>query len=191
MNTTTIIRADKAAFFKFIASEPEGRFEYVRGRIMQQQGGTLRHARIAQRFASVIERQLDPTIWFVSANSHGIETPQTVRYPDAIVEPVDQPPDTLATSCPAIVVEVLSPDSDDRDLDVKPGEYLALASLQAYVVAGQDEAVCYVWVRDSQGAFPHEPVTVIGYEKIIEVPALSVSIPLAEIYRDIVPDKRS
>jgi hypothetical protein len=85
----THIKVDKATFFRFVTSQAEGRFEYDRGRIVQQTtGGTLAHSLIAQRFISAFERRLDANIWAVTGHSRGVETPATVRYPDVLVEPM-------------------------------------------------------------------------------------------------------
>lgn len=185
MNASAFVKVDKATFFTFVERQGEGRYEYVRGRIMQQQqGGTRRHARIADALHQHLRMQLDAAEWVV-LEARGIETDDTVRYPDVVVEPASEPDHSLTTRKPIVIVEVLSPSSSDRDLDVKPAEYLAIATLQAYIVASQDEPACYLWVRDAEGAFPAAPVSLIGREKSIDIPVLSLSIPLDAVYAGI------
>ena len=187
MNHPAFVKVDKATFYRFVASVPDNeRYEWVRGRIVQQQaGGTLRHARIGSRFLSVLEGQLDAKRW-IAVPERGIETAVTIRYADVSVEPASTDPDSLAATSPALIVEVLSPTSSDRDLNEKPSEYLNLATLRAFVIASQTEPACLVWVRDSHGDFPAEPVEVRGLDAVISVPSLSLAIPLADIYRDVV-----
>jgi hypothetical protein len=60
-----------------------------------------------------------------------------------------------------------------------------MPTLEAYIVAGQDEPTCLVWTRDAGGRFPAEPLTVMGTDKVVDIPALSLTIPLADIYRGI------
>ena len=91
--------------------------------------------------------------------------------------------DSLATLAPLLIVEVMSQSSEDRDLYVKPSEYLELSSLQAYIIASQNEAACLVYVRGHDGRFPDEPTSLVGIDKIIDIPALSLSIRLEDIYR--------
>ena len=57
MNANAFVKVDKATFYRFIVNAPENeRYEFVRGRIMQQQqGGTLRHAQIGKRFVAVLD----------------------------------------------------------------------------------------------------------------------------------------
>jgi Uma2 family endonuclease len=187
MNAPTFIKVDKATFYKFVQAQPEGRYEYVRGRIMQQQtGGTLRHGRVGARFKKIIEQQLDEARWLV-LEARGVDTGPTVRYPDVVVERVGAPDDSLSTLEPVLIVETLSKSSEDRDLHIKPAEYLALPSLAAYIVASQDEVGCIVWVRDAAGTFPEDGVDVVGVDRIITVPALGLQIPLREIYRGLLP----
>lgn len=183
MNAFTKI--DKATFFA-LAARSEGRAEFVRGRMQQQSGGTWRHDRIARRWAVAIERRLDPSRWVVNGPDRAIEIGETVRYPDVSVEPEGGDLQSLSTFRPVLIVEVLSPTSEDRDLDVKPAEYMSLATLTAYIVASQDEAACLLWLRGPDGRFPAEPARVRGYEDSIDITALSLVIPLAEVYRGLV-----
>ena len=183
MDVRSFIKVDKAAFYRFIQTEPEGRFEYEWGRIVQQQqGGTRKHVQIGARFHEVIKAQLDSAMWSVF-EGRGVDTLETVRYPDVIVEPANGLDDSISTLVPALVVEVLSPTSVDRDLFVKPAEYLSLPTLEAYIVASQDEAKCQFWVRNGNREFQNDPVVVTGLDSAIEVPALSLSIPMLDISR--------
>jgi Uma2 family endonuclease len=184
MNARGFIPVDKAAFYRFIATEPEGRYEFERGRIVQQMtGGTLRHGRIAGRFLRMIEDQIAAAVWQVTVE-RGVDTPVTVRYGDVVVEPANAAPTSLSTLHPALIVEVLSPSTIRMDLDVKPLEYLELPTLQAYIVASQTEPACLAWIRDQDGRFPATPREFAAGETIA-VPQLDVAIPLAGIYAGI------
>ena len=188
MTAHPFIIVDKATFYRFLASAPEGpRYEFVRGRIIQDMGGgTLKHTKLARRFSFVIERQLDEAKWEVNNGSdRGVETSQTVRLPDVVVEPAGASETSLATTEPVIIVEVLSESSGERDLEAKPAEYTSLPSLIAYIVASQNDPACQVWLRGADGAFPKQPATIEGRDQVIGIPALSVAIPLAEVYRGI------
>lgn len=86
---------------------------------------------------------------------------------------------------PAAIVEVLSPTTEEMDLNVKLAEYRSIASLKAYIVASQDEALCWLWLRADDNGVPELPDEIVGLERVIDIPALAVSIPLQEIYRGI------
>jgi Uma2 family endonuclease len=185
MNAPAYLKLTKADFYEFLRSQSEGRFEFVRGRIVQQMpGGTRRHSVIAKRFDAVLERQLDRDKWLVISQGRGLETDETVRFPDVVVEPIAGADDeSLATTLPAIAVEVLSKTSEKRDFHEKPDEYMSLASLHAYIIASQTEPRCWVWSRGAHGDFPERPVEIAGLDGLIEIAALGLRIPLAEIYR--------
>lgn len=188
MNVRAHIPVDKATFYEFAAAQAEGRFEFDRGLIVQQMtGGTGRHTIVSERFAETLRRQLGGDDWLVAGHARGVDTPETVRYPDVVVERLPIELDSLATTSPMLLVEVLSPSTRNLDLNVKPAEYTSLASLQIYVAAEQDAAKCYVWLRDgTTGVFPATPVEVIGVSARIDMGSFGVSIPLAEIYRGLV-----
>jgi Uma2 family endonuclease len=187
MNVSAYLRVDKAAFFKFVASQAEGRFEYEEGRIVQQMtGGTFAHMRIVQRFVSIFERQLDANVWAVTSQGRGVETAKTVRYPDVVVEALGAAGKDLSTDRPSVIVEVLSPSTWALDLNTKPLEFMSLAVLEAYIVASQDEARCWVWHRGPDRQFAELPDEIQGLERVIDIPALRVSIVLGDIYRGIV-----
>ncbi|MFM9939311.1 MAG: Uma2 family endonuclease [Hyphomicrobiaceae bacterium] len=179
---------DKATFYRFIVNADERhRYEYVRGWIMQRQtGGTLKHSSIGARFVVLLSHRLDPALWAVNGSDRGIDTGATVRYADASVERKGAPTDSLSTKSPIIVIEVLSPSSEERDLGAKPAEYLSIPSLEAYIVASQEGAACWTWVRGADRQFPRDPIALAGPDKIVDIPALSLSIPLADVYRDII-----
>ena len=184
MNARVFIPVDKAAFYRFIATEPDGNYEFERGRIVQQMtGGTFAHGRIARRMSMLIESQLDLGRWVVLTD-RGVETAQTIRNGDVVVEPLPVAPGSLSALQAAIIVEVLSPSSIGRDLDAKPEEYLPQPTLEAYIVASQTEAACLAWVRGQDGTFPSEPVEFSG-DDVIAVPKLGVALNVAEIYRGI------
>jgi Uma2 family endonuclease len=189
MNANAYLKVDKATFFEFVASQAEGRFEYEEGRIVQQMtGGTFAHMRIAQRFVSILERQLDPDAWAVTSHGRGVETAKTVRYPDVVVEALGAGLKGLSTDKPRIIVEVLSPSTQALDLNTKPPEYMSLASLEAYIVASQDLPLCWVWLRGLDRQFGELPEELAGRESMIHVSPLGVNIKLGEIYRGISPE---
>jgi Uma2 family endonuclease len=105
----------------------------------------------------------------------------TVRYPDVVVDVADGAPNDLSARAPALIAEVLSPSSATNDLGDKAAEYLRLATVSAYVVLSQDEPKAWLWVRHEAG-FP-AGAEVVASDGGISIPALSIELPLSEIYR--------
>lgn len=184
MNATAGIKVDKATFYRFIERQAEGRFEYDRGRIVQHMtGGTLDHAQIVNDLSFVLRRLLSRKDWVVTGQSRGVDTGETVRYPDVLVERRGASAKGLSTDSPTLIIEVLSPSTAELDLNVKPAEYMSLASLQAYIVASQDEPRLTAWQRQPDGTFPDQPQIVHGLAEMLRVPSLGLEVPLADIYQ--------
>lgn len=179
----------KADFADFLVGEPDdGRYEFEHGRIVKMPGGTANHSGIGTDFVQAIGRQLDTKRWRLFGPDRGVETPETVRYPDVIVDLRPVAPKSRWTTTPVLIVEVLSDDSIKRDKVTKAGEYLAFDTLEAYIIAEPDTPDCLVWVRDERRQFPLVPTTVTGAAAVISVPQLALSLALADIYRDVLAD---
>ena len=180
-------KVDKVTFLRFAAEHTEQRYEYVRGRIVQQMtGGTRDHGQVARRITRMIEDQVDSARHTVIPE-RGVETSETIRYPDVVVEPADEPGKSLSTMRPALIVEVLSPSTAATDLDVKPAEYLSLDTLDAYVIASQVEAAMLVYERGADGRLATEPREISGSNAELKISGRSFTLTLrfADIYKGI------
>jgi Uma2 family endonuclease len=180
-------RIDRAAFLRIAERERGPRMEWVRGRIVQQMtGGSRDHGQVGRRIMRQLEDQLDASLW-TTLYDRGVDTPETIRYPDVVVEPADEPGKSRTTFRPALVVEVLSPSTTSTDLDVKPAEYLALATLDAYIIASQDEPALLIYERGANGQFPSEPREVTGAADEVRVTCrgFNVTLALTSIYRGV------
>ncbi len=179
-------RMDKAAFFAWLKTREGGRYELKDGEIIVHAGSTIRHARLSAKFVIALATRLDIDTWAVAASDAAIEIGDDIRYPDVVVERLLDDGSSPSTSRPTLLVEVLSPSSVGRDMRDKHGEYLGLPSLEAYIVASQDEPIVWIWQRDKVSReFPAEPTEIAGREREITLDALAISLPLAEIYRGI------
>lgn len=182
-------KLDKAAFFAWLKTREGGRFELKDGSIVMHAGSTRRHAQISVSFASHLRAHLPPVDYAVTVADFAVEIGADIRYPDVLVEPAgNSAPDAMSTTSPVLVVEVLSPSSAGRDLNIKLAEYASLPSLQCYIVASQDEAMVWVWQRDADThEFPSVGVELAGARAAIEIRALDIALSLGDIYRGIVP----
>jgi Uma2 family endonuclease len=80
---------------------------------------------------------------------------------------------------PLVAFEVLSPSTKDRDLRWKRAAYTSLAPLTHYVVIAQDAVEVVVFAREN--GFAEKRLRSLSDS--VEVPALGISLLLAEIYR--------
>jgi Uma2 family endonuclease len=79
-----------------------------------------------------------------------------------------------------VALEILSPSAADRDLRWKRTAYTSLPSLTHYVVIAQDAVDIVVFAREA--GFAERRLRSLADS--LELPALGISLPLKEIYRD-------
>ena len=186
MNARAFLEVDKATYFEFLERQAEGRFEYDRGRIVPlMTEATFDRAQVVSDFNFVLRSLLSRRESVVSGQNRGVDTGNTVRYPDVLVEPAGNTGKGMSTSTPVLIVEVLRPSTAELDNNAKPAEYMSLPSLVTYVVASQDGPELLVWQRGADGGFPDQPMQCKGREQTLEIAALGIAIPLAEVYRGI------
>ncbi|WP_439572911.1 Uma2 family endonuclease [Phreatobacter sp.] len=143
------------------------------------------HALVCSNLSFAIRSKLGEGPWLVTTADFGVRTPVGIRYPDILVARPGEPRD-LATTAPLMVAEVLSPSSVAIDMVEKRDEYLRIPTLQAYLVCSQDEPRAWLFRRDD-GVFHPHPTMIEGREATVEVPALALSLPMADIFAGI-PD---
>ena len=183
MNIRPDLHMDKAAFIAWMAAN-EGRYELAGGRVVMMPGVSRAHGMLVMNVASLLRDQLDRTHWTVIAEFGLDAGPQTLRYPDIVVDRAGGGAKDYTATAPVLLVEVLSPSTAATDLGDKAAEYLQLPSLTAYIVLSQEEPKAWVWARAS-AQFAPGPAVTAGTEAIIRIAALQLELPLAEIYAGI------
>jgi Uma2 family endonuclease len=183
MNTHARLTMDKATFFRW-ADGREGRFELKNGIVQMMIGVTRGHQRVMMGLAKALIARLSPMEWEISTEGFAVEIDEDIRYPDIMVERPAADMKALSTTKPTLIAEVLSPSSIALDMHIKAAEYMSLASLEAYIVAAQDEPRLWIWNRgrDAARAWPKEPQEVHGRDKAVPIPGLGVELPMAEVY---------
>jgi Uma2 family endonuclease len=180
----------RATYADYLAAEQssERRHELLDGVIVAMAGGSHEHNAIASRFAGLFMTRLprgdrgyspDQRFWIAAASR--------ARYSDGSIicgPPAHPPHDGQATTNPLVVVEVLSPSSEGHDDGDKRRDFQSLTSLQAYVLAAQDERCVTVYRRDERGAWRDEPDVYRNGDQF-ELPSLTRAIAVDEVYDDI------
>jgi Uma2 family endonuclease len=119
--------------------------------------------------------------WEVIAE-FGLEAgPETLRYPDIVVDRADGADKDQTATAPVLLAEVLSPSTAEIDLGDKAAEYLQIPSLLAYLVFSQDEPKAWMYVR-AAAQFVLGPEVISGTEAIVRVAALQLELPMGDIY---------
>jgi Uma2 family endonuclease len=174
---------DRETFQRW-AERQERRYEWVRGEIIMMTEVSRDHATIITRLVIALSKILDLDRYAIATSDFGVNTGESRRFPDVLVEPVSRDGKGRTSEAPVFIAEVLSPSSVSIDMREKPTEYATLASLHTYAVFSQDEPRVWVWER-GEGGFPGKPGLVEGRDARLDIPALGASLSLAEIYRGI------
>jgi len=180
MNIQPNLRMDKAAFLAWMQANEE-RCELVGGRVVMMPGASRAHGRIVRKLVKALSSRLDPMQWEVIAEFGLDAGPETLRYPDIVVDCADGSDKDRTATAPVLLAEVLSPSNAEIDLGDKAAEYLRIPSLLAYMVFSQDEPKAWVYVR-TDAQFMVGPELISGTEAIVRIAALQLELPMADIY---------
>jgi Uma2 family endonuclease len=160
--------------------------EYVDGEILAMAGGTPRHNALAMRIGTAIDSGR-------SANCVAFQSDQKIRvlatgrvtYPDVSMvcgplerDPAD--PDRTVVTNPTLLVEVLSPSTEEVDRSSKWRDYQLIPSLQEYLLVSQAQSRIEIYRRLSSGNWEYVDVR----EGIVKL-ATGATLDLSLIYRDL------
>ena len=135
------------------AHSPAVKHEYVNGEIFAMAGGSVEHAALAMAVGGALLAQLreGPCRVYSSDLRIRIRAAGVATYADVSVvcDPVERDPDspTHVTNL-RVVVEVLSPSTEEYDRNEKRLYYQQLASLEEYLLVAQDRRRVEVWRRE-------------------------------------------
>jgi Uma2 family endonuclease len=128
-------------------------------------------------------RRRQPQSW-ESTPGIGVRVSDTsLPEPDLFIVPAGaakRDPYGRETSDVIVTIEILSPSTAERDLRWKRTAYTSLPSLTHYIVIAQDAVDVVVFARETEFAERH--FRSLGDS--LELPALGISLPLSEVYRD-------
>lgn len=179
--------AQRATYADYLAAEhnSQSRHELIDGVIVAMAGGSDEHNAITSRLTLLCGMRLsgscrhyspDQRFW-IAATARG-------RYSDGSIicgKPEHPAHDEQATTNPVVVIEVLSPSSEGDDEGEKLRDFQSLMSLQAYVLAAQDERCVKVYRRTDRGDWRAEP-DVYRQGQSFELPTLDAPVTMAELY---------
>jgi len=158
--------------------------EYLDGQIYAMAGGTPDHAALAGAFITLIGGQLKGGRCRVLTSDLRVRVPTSglETYPDVTVicgpRQID-PRDEHAVNNPTLIVEVLSPTTEEYDRTDKFEHYKALSSLRQYVLVAQDTRTVEVRSRSESGEWTSR---VYRDDEVAELPSIAARLDLRELY---------
>jgi Uma2 family endonuclease len=162
--------------------------EYDGGEIIAMAGGTLRHNALAFRIAAALENGRPPgCVAFQSDQRVRILATGKATYPDASMvcgpiegDPAD--PSGATITNPTLIVEVLSPATEQDDRGDKWEHYQRVPSLQEFVLVSQSHPRVEHYRRLTTGGWEYHDAT----EGLLRLASGAV-IDLARLYAQL-PD---
>lgn len=156
--------------------------ELVDGQVYLMTGASRRHNLIVFNLVAVLRPQLRDNSCEGYANDMRVRVVRDFFYPDISVvcgEPqfADDEFDTLLN--PTLIIEVLSPSTEQYDRGRKFEKYRTLDSLREYVLIAQDHPHVERYVRQDDGWLLTE---VSGLDGALALATVAARLPLAEIY---------
>ena len=171
---------------EFLAWEREQpqRYERVAGVMRMMTGGTLDHNRITLNVADALRQRLRGGACEVFVNDVKVVTPAgDVMYPDVVVACGDLPGKATVLDAPAVIVEVLSESTAERDHGRKRWAYQTISSLCHYVLVDQDEGGVEVTSPNEDGTWRSVILRDLGDR--LQLTALKVEIGLDEVFAQV------
>ncbi|GGA34753.1 Uma2 family endonuclease [Okeania sp. KiyG1] len=164
------------------------RHEYLGGQIFAMSGGSEEHNRISGNIYASLLTHLrgsgcktfiaDMKVKIaIAENSSDI-----FYYPDVMVTCNPQDTEKYYKSYPYLIVEVLSPSTQNLDRREKRLNYQSLGSLQEYVLVDQTEMKVEVYRPSKTGYWSKES---LGKEDCLELKSVGLTLTMADIYDEI------
>lgn len=169
--------------FLGIEFDTDCRFELDNGVVRMMGGGTVRHSRLQGNILVALALKLKgsgcmPYGPDMATRSHRL----SVRYPDVAVYCGLETPENdklKASDSPKLVVEVLSPTTRSRDIEVKLPEYRTIASLDAILFVDPEDETVHLELRNDLSEWT---VAAIPADGRVELPKLGVTLSHDEIF---------
>lgn len=163
--------------------------EYLDGEIYDMSGASKEHVIITGNLSFKLHQQLEQRDDCIPyGNDLRVRVSKKhYTYPDLTVVcgetrlADDDHQDVLLN--PTLIIEVLSPSTEQYDRNRKFQSYRTLASLQEYVMVSQQEPLIERYLRQPNGDWL--PSMAQGLDASITLPSIDCTLALADVYRRI------
>lgn len=183
-------RINLADFEEMLLKRPEHeKWELIDGRVIKSiVGARWEHHRIISNVDFTLQAHLrgrnSPCRVFRETFFLSKDAADLNALPDIMVFCGKLEPRQTSVDSPLIVIEVLSPGTESNDRLTKRIAYQRLESLQTYVLIERDRVLVDVYRREPDGWHGDPPLERL--DQALALPEIELSLPLADIYRDLV-----
>ncbi len=177
MSQAHLVRMTADEFLAWEADQ-EFKWEFDGFQPVAMAGGPEAHAAIQVNLLSALASRLCGTRCRVRGSELKVRAGASFRYPDAFVRCTPAERGATVTDDPVVIFEVMSPSTERKDRTIKLREYRAIPTLQRYVLLEQDGAMATTYTRTGTGWI----VDQLDGSEVLDMPEISISIPMAELY---------
>jgi Uma2 family endonuclease len=174
-----------------IERKAEFKSEFYRGEMFAMSGGSRKHSRIPFQLAALIGQHIleRGCEGYTSDLRVLVEESGLYTYPDMSVvcggaKFADGHLDTLTN--PTLLVEVLSPSTEEYDRGTKVKLYRAIPSLRECLLISQDAAEVELYRREHDDNW--KIIVAKGINGSIELESIGYTLRLWDLYRGILPE---
>ncbi len=164
------------------------RSEYLAGQVFAMAGASFVHNTITLNLVSALRQNLRGKGCSVLAIDMRVKVSEASAYfyPDVVVvcgQPQfeDEQEDNLLN--PTVIIEVLSPSTEELDRSVKFFAYQKLPSLREYLLVAQDRIRIEHFIRQPDGQWLQREYTLP--EEVMALESVGARIPLSVVYEGI------
>ncbi len=181
MSQSALRRMTADEFLEWDLDQPDARHELIDGVPVAMTGARRRHDRVVVNALAELRSRLraGPCLPFTADTAVRIPNGNVRRSDVGIVCGPDDDDLTYAAA-PRLVVGVLSPTTRSFDRARKLEEYKSVPSLDHILLVDPDAPEVILWSRDAARRWID--VLIEGIGAVIDLPALGVALPLAELY---------
>jgi Uma2 family endonuclease len=161
------------------------RHEFVAGEVYLMTGASENHNLIVANIIIAVGIQLRnrPCKLYPSDMLIEIAATGDYHYPDIsiVCEPamIKREKQEILLN-PTVIIEVLSPSTEQYDRGKKFHNYLTIDSLQEYILVSQDMARIECYRRQENNQWLYSDATAL--EAIVELPSIAAKLALADVY---------
>lgn len=165
------------------------KLEFLDGQVWAMSGGTPDHARVTANVSALLSAALrdrpcavySPDLRIRSkATGLGTYADVTVICGEVELDPDDPKRHTAVN--PQLVVEVLSPSTEEYDRGAKLDHYKTIPALAEIILVAHDRLEIEIIRRAPDGTWTRDVTS--GASGVAHASSLALDLPLAEVYRD-------
>ncbi len=159
------------------------RHEYLNGQVFAMTGGSREHSLITGNIHNRLKNHLRGSGCqvFASDMKVRVETDNVFYYPD-VVTCNSQDIEKLFLTKPCLIVEVLSPSTENIDRREKLLTYKKIEALQEYILVSQDELKVELYRKDKDNNWIKY---ILCRNDAVILDSVNLQLAMTEIYEDV------